>query len=60
MTDLEKLIALVRHLRNTQRACTRTCSDQALREAHEAERRMDAYLSALDRGRDLFDPEGRP
>ena len=60
LTELEKLIAMVRQLRDAQRACTRTCSDRARREAQDAERRVDIYLAALARGPDLYDPEGRP
>ena len=60
MTELEKLIAMVRQLRDAQRACTRTSSDRAQAQAQDAERMLDIYLAALARGPDLYDPEGRP
>jgi len=60
LTDFERLIALVRHMRNTQKLYFRVRTDKALREAKDAERKVDDYLEALARGPDLFDPEGRP
>ena len=60
LTELERLAALVSHMRHAQKLYFRVRTDKALREAKDAEGKVDAYLEALSRGPDLFDPEGRP
>lgn len=54
MTELEKFAALVRNLRQAQKAYFRVRSDKELREAKELEKKVDGYLDALTRGPDLF------
>jgi len=60
LTELERLAALVRYLRQAQRRYEQVRTEKALREARALENQVDAFLGALDRGPGLFDPEGRP
>ena len=56
--NLEQFASLVRWMRDRQRAYFRSRFDRDLRDAKEAEARVDAALDRIARGPDLFEQQG--